>query len=194
MASVTLPSLTDAVRTRLGRTTRRERALLAAVGVAGLAALPFLAHDWADRRRADALADAARLQALTAADDAGRLRAVSARVAALEARVRGWAPPAPSFAVARVQVEQEVALAASQARLTTLDVRSAETPDRIGGLPFVRVEVESAFSWPGLAELMRRLATGRPGVLVERAAREGEGPDARLRLVLLAPFRTEGRA
>ncbi len=190
MSSVTLPSVAGAVRARFGRTTSRERLLLAGLGLAGLAALPFAAHDWAARRAAETAADAARLQTLVAADDAARLRGVEGRLAGLEARVRAWSPPAPSFPVARVLVEQEVALAAAQAGITGLDVHAEETPDAVGPARFVRVEVGCAFSWAKTAELVRRLAAVRPGYVVERAAAEGEGADARLRMVLLAPFRT----
>ena len=193
MTSVTLTRATGVLRARLDRATPRERLLLAALAAAGLAALPFAAHDWAGRRAADAAADTARLEALRAADDGARLRGAAARLDGLEARVRAWSPPAPSFATARVLVEQEVAVAAAQARVTNLKIHAAETPDRLGPASFVRVEVSSGFSWAGLAEMIRRLAAVRPGYVVERASTEGEGADRRLRLVLLAPYGAGGR-
>lgn len=193
MTSVTFTSATGLLRARLDRTTPRERVLLAGLAAAGLVALPFLAHEWAGRRAADAAADTARLQALRAADDGARLRGAAERLDGLEARVRGWSPPAPSFATARVLVEQEVAVAAAQAHVTSLEIHAAETPDRVGPATFVRVEVSSSFSWPSLAEMTRRLAAARPGYVVERASTEGEGADARLRLVLLAPFSAAAR-
>lgn len=189
MAHVTFASAADAARTRWDRTTPRERWLLGALAAAGLVALPFLAHDWADHRAQDAAADAARLQELQAADDGARLRSAAQRVAELEGRVRAWSPPAPSFATARVLVQQSVAVAAAGARVTGLEVHAAETPDRVGPATFVRAELSCSFSWASLAELTRRLAAERPGVVVERASTEGTGRDARLRMVILAPYR-----
>ena len=193
MTSVTLTRATGVLSARLRRATPRERLLLAGLAAAGLVALPFLAHEWASGRAADAAADAARLQALRAADDGARLRGTAARLDGLEARMRAWSPPAPSFATARVLVEQEVAVAAAQAHVTSLEIHAAETPDRLGPATFVRVEVSSSFSWAALGEMTRRLAATRPGYVVERAATEGEGADTRLRLVLLAPYSAAGR-
>lgn len=195
MASETpaLPAF-GAARARWSRATSRERLLLAGLGLAALAYLPFAAQGWAQVRATQATDNAARLQALTAADDGTRLRGVEARVTGLEARVRAWSPTAPSFPVARVLVEQEVALAAAGAGMTSLDVHAAETPDQIGPARFVRVELGSSFTWSSLAVLMRRLAAVRPGYVVDRASAEGEGEQARLRLVLLAPFSPPDRA
>ena len=190
--AVTFASATHAVRGRLGRSTTRERALLLALGAAALVALPFAAQSWAAHRQADAEADAGHLQALRAADDGARLRTTALRLDGLEAKVRDWSPPAPSFATARVLVEQEVAVAAAQAGVTGLEVHAADTPDRIGPAAFVRVELSSSFSWAALAQITRRIAAVRPGTVVERASTEGDGRDARLRLVLLAPYHEAG--
>ncbi len=187
--SVTFTRATGVARARWERSTPRERYLLLALAAAGLLALPFLAQGWASGRVVDATADTARLQALQAADDGARLRTAALRVQALEDRVHAWSPPAPSFATARVLVEQEVAVAAAQAGVTSLEVHAADAPDRLGPARFVRVEVSSSFSWASLAQLTRRLAAVRPGVVVERASTDGAGADARLHLVLLAPFR-----
>ncbi len=187
--TLTFSNASGAVRARLDRTTPRERALLLALAAAGLVALPFLAQDWATHRAADAATDAAHLQALQAADDGARLRRTALHLAELESRVRAWSPPAPSFATARVLAEQEVAVAAAQAGVTSLEVHTADTPDRIGPATFVRVDVISSFSWASLAALTRRVAVDRPGAVVERVSTEGEGSDARLHLVLLAPYR-----
>ena len=185
----TFTRATGAVRARLDRATPRERVLLLALAAGGLVALPFLAQGWAAGRIVDAAADTARLQALRAADDGARLRGATLRLAELEGRVRDWSPPAPSFPTARVLVEQEVAVAAAQAGVTGLEVHAADTPDRIGPASFVRVEVTSSFSWASLAQLTRRLAAERPGTVVDRVSTDGAGADARLHLVLLAPFR-----
>ena len=74
------------------------------------------------------------------------------------------------------------------AGVTSLEVHAADAPDRLGPARFVRVEVSSSFSWASLAQLTRRLAAVRPGVVVERASTDGAGTEARLHLVLLAPF------
>lgn len=179
-----------AARTQWSRRTSRERALLGGLAVAAACALPFFASEWAREQAADAAESQARLGALAAARGGSPVGA-QARLLALEGKVRAWTPAAPSFAVARVLVEQEAALAASRAGLTALEVHAAETPDRVGDVEFVRVDLSGAGAdWPRLAEVVRRLAEARPGYVVERAASDGTGADARLRLVLLAPFRT----
>lgn len=183
--------MVDAARARWSRTTARERLLLAGLAVGAAVAAPVAAQGWAAVQAGREAESAGRLQQLRAAADGGRLRDAQARLDALEARARGWSASAPSFAVARVQAEQDAAVAAAQAGLTGLEVRAAETPDVVGGVGFVRVELSGGgFAWRRLGELTRRLAALRPGVVVERAATEGEGADARLRLVLLAPVRT----
>ena len=191
MAGATTSRFTDTAGARWRRTTPRERLLLTGLALAAAAAAPVAAQGWAAAQVSREAESAARLQQLRATADAGRLRGAQARLEVLEARVRAWSAPAPSFAVARVQAEQDVAVAASQAGLTALEVRAAETPDVIGGIAFVRVELSGGgFAWRRLAELTRRLAAVRAGMVVERAATEGDGADARLRLVLLAPVRT----
>ncbi len=191
MAGATASRAVEAAGARWRRATPRERALLAVLAIGAAVAAPVAAQGWASGQAAREAESAASLQQLRAAADGGRLRGAQARLEALEARARAWSAPAPSFAVARVQAEQDAAVAAAQAGLTALEVRAAETPDAVGGVTFVRVELSGGgFAWRRLADLTRRLAAARPGLVVERAATEGEGPDSRLRLVLLAPVRT----
>ena len=193
MPSLTLPSMALAVRSRFGRTSLRERGLLASLAVAGLVALPFAVQGWAQAEVDRASADAARLQSLSSPGDMVRLWRSASELAGLEARVQAWTPTAPSFPVARVLAEQALVSAAVQAGLLMPDVQAAETPDRIGAVTFVRLEVSADFGWAKLAALTRRLNSTCPGCVIERAAAEGEGAEARLRMVVLSPFRVTGR-
>lgn len=185
--------IVEAAKARWDRTTPRERLLLAGLTLAAAAALPVAANDWAGAQAAREAEDAGRLTLLQSRDDGARLRGAEARVAALEAKVRAWTPSAPSFAVARVQAEQEAALAGAQSGMTLLEIRTADTPDRIGDLSLVRIDLSGTSEAGRLGGLVTRLAAVRPGWIVERAATEPGAPP-RLRLVLLAPFRTTARS
>lgn len=175
---------------RLRKATVRERLLLGGLALGLAIAAPLLAQGWSAEQAAREADDVARLRQLQAASSGPALRLAQARVSSLEARVRSWTPAAPSYAVSRVLVEQDAALAAAQAGFSALEVRAAETPDVVGGVSFVRVELSgSGFTWGRLGDFVRRIASARPGAVVERSATEGDPPDVRLRMVLLAPVR-----
>ena len=170
--------------------SQRERLLAGFMLLVALILAPVKVYDWTQAEVAGLTADKASLQAAQSEDDPRQIRHTAEQLDAQSARVQAWAWRAPSFEVARVLLEQEVAVAALKAGMATPEVKAADQPEVVGPARFVRVELTGPFTWSSFAALNERLAASGKAYLVDNVAVTKEGDAWRLRYVTLMPFVT----
>ncbi len=179
------PSL--GVSSRLQRLSPRERVLVGAACLVALVFAPLKALDWSQVEFQKLVEARASLSAAQAQGDPTQLRRVIKQVNDGMARLKAGAWDAPSFPVARVLVEQDVAVAAVKAGIVQPQVAASEQPEMIGPARFARVEVSGPFTWPTFAALLQRVSARGRRVIVDRAAVQDEAGAQQFRLTLLAP-------
>ena len=165
----------------------RKLALLSLLGVIVALQLLLVAGDWNsnqwtnlatlknDRRRAEAVAEAARnvefaQQAATSVEQA-----------------KSWTFNGPTFAIARLNAQQAVSAVANESGLMGVTVRPAA--DIVGdtAIRFTAMTVEGAFEWAAFLDFLDGLSALKEGVIVEYFA-VSPGRAKQFRVVLRTPI------
>lgn len=188
MASLSLDSGRARLKGYVQRLSGRERLLLVGLALVGLGLAPVRAYDWRQSQLAALLQDRIELQAATRQDDAVQLRRLSRQLADQQRRLRAWSWTTSSFGVARVLLEQQVAVAAVKAGMTDPDIQAADEPDQVGAARFVRLELSAPFTWSSFSGLMQRLTDGGRGLVVDNVTVDEGATNPQLHLTMLLPF------
>ncbi|MEE4212739.1 MAG: hypothetical protein V2I43_26130 [Parvularcula sp.] len=139
-----------------------------------------LARLQAERLRAEALAEAARDQD------------VSAAAAEAMAEARGLAYEAPTFALARLKAEQDLTRLLTASGLSGAQLRAEPEPTGEGAIRILRLTAEGRLEWSKMLAFLRALAESGKGVRVEGFAL-APGAAQQFRLELSVPL-MEGSA
>jgi hypothetical protein len=171
----------------------RQRALLGLLLVVVLIQLVFSLSDrnaalratltglQTERLRAEALAEAAKDQDISAA----------AAEAMAEARALSYR--APTFALARLKAEQDIARSVTASGLAGAQVRADGELTGEGSIRFLAVTVEGRLDWPAMLDFLGTLAASGQGVRVEGFAL-AQGAARQFRLELSVPLMEGGGA
>ncbi len=146
----------------LGRLSTRERYLILGAAFVALTLAPLKAYDWDQAALAayqGARADLDSQNEVLARSHTGYLRK---QLESEYAAIDRWAWPAPSLAIGRVMIEEQVSNAAEHAGLMNALIKSNEVTQHAGDVDFISVDVSAPFTWTGVDQFLHALsAKGR---------------------------------
>jgi hypothetical protein len=191
------------LRARVGRTTPRERLLLASLGVGALLYSLVSASEFRHRQEdmlAEALAD--RAQAHLARSSATRTAASAPDQMALE-DMQSWGLAAANVSIAQVRIENRLLEAATAAELANAQITTDDDLVEVGPTQWLHAEVETDLNWTSTFAFLEEVGRMPSGFRIvefgfdvqpERGRRNPEEfrpPRGRIRMTLGFPVEIE---
>ena len=172
------------------RLSGRERLLIGSLGMIALILLPLKAYDWQQTAAADVAGAQVDLAGAQQAARGGQGLQVVNQLSKQNRDIRAWSWIAPSRPVARVMLENSLATLGLKVGMPSIEVKSSDLIETVGGVDFVRLDVTAPFDWATTTKFLAELSKTNKGFILDSIAVPEETPPKAqmvLRLPIAAP-------